>query len=41
MAMENSDIVMPTYRNPGRLDMVGTVENGADIPLRGLNGHVP
>ena len=40
MAMENSDTVMPTYRNPGRLDKADTAEAGTDVPLRGLNGHV-
>ena len=40
MAMENSDTVMPTCRNPGRLDMVNTAEAGADVPSRGLNGQV-
>ena len=37
MAMENSDTVMPTYRNSSKLDMA---EAGTDVPTRGLNGHV-
>ena len=40
MANENSDTVMPTCRNPGRLDMANTTENGTDVPSRGLNAHV-
>ena len=40
MAMENSDTVLPTCRNLGRLDMVDTAEAVTDEPLRGLNGHV-
>ena len=40
MAMENSDTVMPTCRNRGRLDMADTAEAGTDVPSRGLNGHV-
>ena len=33
MAMENSDTVMPTSRNPGRLDMADTAETGTDVAL--------
>ena len=40
MAMESSDMVMPTYRNPSRLDMADTAEKGTDVPSMGLNGHV-
>ena len=40
MTMENLDTVMPTCRNPGRLDMADTAETGTDVPSRGLNGHV-
>ena len=40
MAMENSDTVMPTYSNPGRLEMADTAEPGTDVPSSGLNGHV-
>ena len=40
MATENSDTVMPTCRNPGRLDMADTAEAGTEVPSRGLNGHV-
>ena len=31
MAMENSDTVMPTCRNPGRLYMADTAEDGTDV----------
>ena len=37
MAMENSDLVMPTCRNLGRLD---TAEAGTDVPSKGLKGQV-
>ena len=40
MAMKNSDTVMPTCRNPGRLDMADTAEDRTDVPSRGMNGHV-
>ena len=40
MAMENSDTVMPTSRNPGRLDLADTAEAGTDVPSRGLDGYV-
>ena len=40
MAMENSDTVMPTYRNPGRMDMADTAEAGTDVPSRGLKRKV-
>ena len=40
MAMENSDMVMPTYSNPGRLEMADIAEPGTDVPSRGLKGHV-
>ena len=40
MTVENSDTVMPTYRNPGRMDMADTAETGTDLLWRGLNGHV-
>ena len=40
MAMDHSDTVMPTCRNPGRLDMADTAETGLDVASRGLNGHV-
>ena len=33
-------MVMPTYRNPGRLDMAGTAEAGTEVLQRGLNGLV-
>ena len=38
-AMESSELV-PPYWNPGRLDMVDTVEAGTDVPSRGLKGRV-
>ena len=34
MIMESSDTVMPTYRNPGRLDMADTTEDGTDVAYR-------
>ena len=34
--MGYSDMVMPTYRNPGRLDMASTAEAGTDVLQRGL-----
>ena len=37
--MENSYTVIPTCRNPGRLDMSDTAEAGTDVPSRGLMGH--
>ena len=40
MTMENSDKVMPTCRNPGRLDKADTAETGTYVPYRGLTGHV-
>ena len=40
MAIENLDTMMPTCRNPGRLDMADTAEAGTDVPSRSLNGHV-
>ena len=40
MAMENLDTLMPTCRNPGRLDVTDTAEAGTDVPSRDLNGHV-
>ena len=40
MAIENSDTVMPTCRNPCRLDMADIAEAGTDVPSKGLNGHV-
>ena len=40
MAMKNSDLMMPTYRNPGRLVVAETAEAGTDVSMRGLNGHV-
>ena len=40
MVMENSDTVMLTCWNLGRLDMADTAETGTDVPSRGLNGHV-
>ena len=40
MAMENLATVMPTCRNPGRLDMADTAEAGTDVPSKGLNEHV-
>ena len=32
VTMDNSDRVMPTCRNPGRLDMADTAEAGTDVP---------
>ena len=40
MAMQNSDRVMPTHRNPCRLDIADTAETGVDVQSRGLNGNV-
>ena len=40
MAMENSDTVMSTCRNPGWLDIADTAEAGTDVLSRGLNGNV-
>ena len=40
MAIEKSDTVMPTYRNPVRLDIADTAEAGTDVLSRGLNGRV-
>ena len=37
MAMEKSDTVLPTYENPGRMDMADTAEAGTEETLRGLN----
>ena len=34
MAMNNSDTVMPTCRNPSRLDMADTAEAGTDVSSR-------
>ena len=39
MAMENSDTVMPTYRNPGRLAMADNTEAGTDVLWRDPNGY--
>ena len=40
MAMDNSDTAMPTYSNPGRLDMADTADAGTDVTSRGLNEHI-
>ena len=39
MTMENSDTVMPTYRNPGRLAMADNTEAGTDVLWRDPNGY--
>ena len=36
MAMEKSDTVMPTYENPGRMDMADTAEADTEETSRGL-----